>query len=215
MAKCIIPCAGLGTRMNMKPGEAKELLLDPVYKTPLIDYSLKICKDYSITPVIISRPEKKEFNRYVAGKCELLVIEPRGEWMDTILQSRDMWHDEKNILILPDTRFSPKKEVLNLLNDLDKYDLSFGLHNVKEDYKKWGMVRQTATHSFEVCEKPTEDKFTSEAWGLVSFKPQAGEKLFTGFSQKGVWFKVENACCTRLTSFGDITRSGRIDKYEP
>ena len=207
--KCILPCAGLGTRMGMKNNEAKELLLDPTYQTPIIDYSLKICKDQGFTPVIISRKEKREFNRYVSGKAELLIIEPRGEWMDSILQSKDLW-EEKNILILPDTRFRPIDEASKLVKDLDFCNLSFGLHFVKHT-QNWGIVKQIDMKTYDVIEKPKDNIFCSTAWGIVAFKPEQGEQLFEGFRTKNQWFRVENASCAYLQSFKDITRTGKIE----
>ena len=55
--KALIPCAGFGTRMRMAPHQAKELIPDET-GAPTIEWSLNICKENNIDPIIITRPEK-------------------------------------------------------------------------------------------------------------------------------------------------------------
>ncbi len=134
----IIPCAGYGTRMNMPIGQSKELLLDKA-GNHLIEFYLNHCPHFNITPLVITRKEKTDLIAYCeSNHIETLIIEPKGEWNDTVLASSLLW-DEDNILVLPDTRFnSPRTAISDIKKGLELGNQAvIGLHKV-DDVSKWG-----------------------------------------------------------------------------
>jgi dTDP-glucose pyrophosphorylase len=212
--RAIIPCAGFGTRMGRKPNESKEMMIDPVTGDPLIQYSLNLCKQYGLQPLIVTRPEKTILVDYCeADDVEVLEIEPSGEWPNTILMSKMLWH-ENNILILPDTRFN-STEVINqmkrgLMDDWDS--INFALHKVS-DHTKWCMV-----NSAEIVEKPSEQLSPwSQAMGLIGFKDYMGESLFKALSTRNRSYCLDKERYDYgnyfLDNFIDITRSGKLELY--
>ncbi len=202
--KCIIPCAGYGTRMNMSSNESKEMLLDSTGK-PLIQYSLDICKKYGLDPLIITRAEKETLVSHCLDQgADVLTIKPQGEWMDTILASSAMWEND-NIVLLPDTRFSPEKIVGDVKNSLDLGALSvLALHKV-DDVSKWGSVEH-----YRVVEK-TNVVDKGWAWGIMGFKKAEGMRLLEGMRKKGFPMFLNNASFLFLDSFKDVTRTGKIE----
>src|SRR4051812_48128743 len=114
--RVLIPAAGFGKRMGLP--EAKEMLIGPE-GTPLIEWSLSFCNKNGLKPLVISRPEKNSLNDYLRRiGVDTLLIEPSGEWPDTLLKSEELWA-EKNLVLLPDTRFSPLEMALESLGSLD------------------------------------------------------------------------------------------------
>jgi dTDP-glucose pyrophosphorylase len=216
MVKAIIPCAGYGTRMGMKLNESKETLIDPVTHKYLIDYSLDLCHKYKIEPIVISRLEKEDLNGYLRDKeVEHIVLKTPGkEWAETVLKSRGLWGD-KNILILPDTRFD-EKAIPRMLDLLHEYDLVAAIHEIPAmDCDKWGIINRK-----EIWEKPAvinkNIKAHMKAWGLLGFTPKVGEFIFPSLN-KGNWVELERMAIApsfvHLDKFIDITRSGTLEKY--
>lgn len=207
MTKMILPCAGFGSRMNMKINESKEMLLDS-NKVPLIEYSLCIAKMFGIQPLIITRKEKTDLIDYCKDKAELVILdEPGEEWPATVLASYPNW-GKKNILVLPDTRFDPVSIVNEVNKSLDSYDIVFATHQVT-DPQNWGIVQGN-----RACEKPVKfgnNTDPSTAWGIIGYHNDAGIDLFKDFSRKEQWFYVGNNQKISLNYFKDITRSGYIE----
>lgn len=220
---CILPCAGLGTRMNMKPNESKEMLPDPKTDKPLIDYSLDLCKKYDLQPLIITRKEKTDLIEYIdkrnnSENISLLTLsEINGEWPETILRSEPFWN-ENNILMLPDTRFEPDTIIESIKNKLNEHTLFvkpryvFGMHIVDVEIP-WGLVENIQyMASTSVTEKPIK-RF--RAWGVIGFKKNHGELLFQSQKQKNQQFCEHTPYVVEYTfdSFKDITRSGKLEDY--
>lgn len=208
--KAIIPAAGLGTRVGMKPNESKEMLIDPITKKPVIDYALELCTKYNLEPVIITRKAKKDLIKHVENDSHLLIVDEDfidgKEWPDTVLASQMFW-GANNILILPDTRFEPN----DIIRELDislklGAEISLALHRVG-DGSKWCIVRD-----YMICEKP-ESKDPAWAWGLVGFKQEAGIELFEGLKVRGQYNNLSRTSFSYLKSFKDITRNKKIEMY--
>lgn len=202
----IIPCAGLGTRMGMKPNESKEMLFENTWNR-VIDYSLNLCREFHIKPVIISRMDKEDLNNYIKQyypDAQLVLLNEQGkEWPNTVLKSHGFW-EEKNILILPDTRFNPRHIVLQMNMALDKYPLVFATHKV-QDPANWSMIE-----SNQICEKPSDGTLNGRAWGLIAFKKDQGELLFNQLSERHIWHVLNHYISLPLRDFKDITRTGKI-----
>lgn len=203
--KAIIPCAGFGKRMNMLPDESKELIINPNNNRPLIDYAFSLCNLYDLEPLVITREEKKDLIEYCANlNIETQIIEPVGEWPDTILESMHNWNKD-NILILPDTVLSP----VSVIEDI-KTGLKLGnnaviaLHDVK-DVSKWGSVKD-----YNIIEKSSNTN-EGKAWGLIGFKDYYGYELFSAMSTRNKNFKLDNTGFVYLNEFKDITRTGKIE----
>jgi dTDP-glucose pyrophosphorylase len=197
--RALIPAAGYGTRMNMRPDQAKEMLPDPTNEgSYIIDYALNLCKSFDYEPLVITRKEKTTLRNYLDSQgVECLNISVDGEWMKTILKSKEYWHSD-NILILPDTRFGrfdcfPAIEHgLKLGNNA-----VFATHKVK-DPENWGVIT-----NYTICDKPKHLKGEQMAWGLIGFKSNYGLELF---GKLPFTTKLENVGFTKLDWFKDITR---------
>jgi dTDP-glucose pyrophosphorylase len=195
----VIPCCGYGTRVGMKPNESKELLINPTIKQPIIQWHLDLCNKYGLEPLCIVRPEKRKLLTYLdKHKIQWVLYSPQynEEWMHTIYNNREYYSD-KNILLLPDTIFTPKSKIKDIVDLLDEpYDLIFGTHLVK-DPSKWGII----TPDF-LIEKPEADILFNLAWGVIGFKDVEIFKEL-GYNKK---VALKNYATVKLTSFKDLTR---------
>lgn len=215
MVRGIMPAAGYGTRMGMSINQSKEMLRDPKDQSYLIDYSLNLCYSNKIEPIVISRIEKEDLNSYLRLKgVEHIVLKTPGkEWADTVLKSQGLW-TEKNILILPDTRFEPANESIKRVKDLlHQYDLVAGVHKVPGlEIDKWGIIDRNT-----IWEKPSviNPKINSshKAWGILGFSKSIGEKLFQS-QNKHNWLTLSpeiEPAFVHLDKFEDITRTGKLE----
>ena len=212
--KAIIPCAGYGTRMGLQPHQSKEMLTDPNDKSKyLIDYALDLCYSNNIDPIVISRQGKDELNDYLKPyKLDLIILkEPGKEWAETVLKSQGLWGD-KNILILPDTRFQPETIIPDIIKSTNCYSsIVVGWHEIKpEDSHKWGTV-----NSYGIYEK--QGTLFNKAWGILGFTKFSGQELFQSLKPEGTFqFHQIDECSPefrKLNNFKDITRSGTLEKY--
>lgn len=208
----IVPCAGYGTRMGSPP--AKELLINPETQAPLIEYCLKLADQNQWNTVLITRHEKKVLMDYVSHrevkknlKTQWVLVQNTLEWPDSILKSYDFW-SENNIMILPDTTWSPLGIENDVLKDLDHCDVSFGVFEAT-DKKTWGTVA-ISKENFQICEKPQKQMPDYKAWGLIAFKKNIGRVLFSSILESTQDHQVKTlqlkARTTSLNSFKDLTR---------
>ncbi len=202
MIKAIIPSAGYGTRMSMKPNESKEMLIDSTGK-PVIQYSLDLCSKYGLEPIIITRKEKTDLINYVQGNATLHIIEPFGEWPDTVLSSSKLW-GKRNILILPDTRFSPDSVLQDISDQLALGCKSVTAYHNVTDPTKWCVI-----DNYKLTEKPLASN-SSAALGLIGFEAIEGHHIFNGLKRRSEPVDLIDAGFVRLDSFIDITRTGKI-----
>lgn len=205
--KYIVPCAGFGTRMNMKPNESKEMLIDPTTGHSLIDTVLRCAKVTGASVHVITRPEKTDLIEYLTPmeNVTVQIIKPKGEWAATVLTSRQDWEDH-NILILPDTTWSP------LLTTLERMEqsLKLGCNSVVAIHKVQDACKWGAIGDYDITEKPTIDG-EGYAWGLIGFTPIEGVILFRGMLERDVPCSLENSSFLFLDSFKDLTRTGKIE----
>lgn len=199
--KAIIPAAGFGTRMGMKPNESKELLLDSETNQPIIQYSLDLCSKYGLEPVVVTRAEKRDLIDYCDRQHVFTqIVVPDGEWMNTVLMSSKFW-DRDNILILPDTRFNPTDIILDMKNDIALgARSSIALHKVN-DAENWCIVR-----SYTLIEKPKHYPGEQYAFGLIAFTKAEGNAIFTELKDSKVAMPY-NSSFRYLDNFKDITRN--------
>lgn len=201
----IIPCCGYGTRMNMPIDKSKELLINPNTDEPLIEWHLELCKLFDIEPICIVRPEKQDLIDYlrISGvKTILYTPEEKQSWAETIYNNKDHYN-EKNILLLPDTVFAPKKALKQVKNALYKYPLVFATHLVY-DYPNWGIVRPN-----KLYEKPQSLDFRyiqEAAWGLIGF---TDAQIFKDLIDKKE-SDIKNYKVININKFKDLTRTGKL-----
>jgi len=205
--KVIIPACGYGIRMGMQPNESKEMLIEEMphpamknYNQPIIQYSLDICEQYNLDPIVITRPHKEDLIEYLhKHRIEVMIHQPKDgeEWALTVLASQRHW-EENNLLLLPDTRFHSTGIVLDIEEGLKLGNNAvFALHNV-DDPHNWGIIKD-----YNLIEKPkTLSVGRYWAWGLIAFKDYYGEELF---SSKQLTLKDVGFCY--LDHFRDITRT--------
>lgn len=201
--KALIPCAGFGTRMRMAPHQAKELLPDE-NGAPTIEWSLNICKKYDIEPIIITRPEKEEFNQYLDKHNITYVFDEGNSVGESLLKTKKHW-DATNIVILPDTRFDYPE---NFFIDTEKCmkagnDYVFGLFEV-HDYHNWGVI---CNNVFFEKPKHTFTKYDyAYAWGTIAFTRSKGEALLQSYNIVSKPFELKNAGYLFIDNFRDISR---------
>jgi dTDP-glucose pyrophosphorylase len=201
--KAIIPCAGFGTRMKMPSHEAKELIPDE-NGNPTIEWSLNICKKYDIEPIIVTRPEKEEFNTYLDDKNIKYVFDEGKSVGVSLLKSKPHWGDY-NIILLPDTRFDyDDKFFINIFKSMKAgNDSMFALFNVT-DYHNWGIICNNTFY-----EKPKRI-FTEEdnafAWGVISFTKEYGETLLNSYNLTSEPLILSNPGYMFIENFRDISR---------
>lgn len=189
--------------MNMKSNESKEMLMDS-NGVRLIDYHIDLIKSFNMEPVVISRPEKRDLISHISGRTKTILIDPRGEWPETILASENFW-GSRNIMVLPDTRFSPT----TILTDIEK-SLSLGcsgvigVHEVT-DPDKWCVI-----DDYHLIEKPVSSK-AKYAMGVIGFSKVYGQRLFTAISKRNTKFELHDAGFLFLDEFKDLTRTGKIE----
>lgn len=140
--KMIIPAAGFGRRMGSP--EVKELLHDECGH-PLIDHAVSLAVKMNISFHIISRPGKIKLKNYLESKSYLVKtdwtyqeIESSKEWPDSVLQAKPFWGD-RNVLVLPDTRWEPVNIVEKVL--FSNQDLSLAVFS-PPDLNNWGVIDQ-------------------------------------------------------------------------
>lgn len=202
MYRAIIPCAGFGTRVNMKPHESKEMLLDDQGKK-IIDWSIDLCKKENLEPLIISREQKEELNSYIKSIGIEIFFDEGKSIGSSIMASQDRWWDS-NILILPDTRFTYDGSFLkNFFYPLELgNNACFGIFEVKDkNYKDWGVVSNNTLYEKPMC----DFKDLAMAWGTISFKKEYGSTIFDGY-KPGFKRKIDNCGFSIINNFTDISR---------
>lgn len=194
--------------MNMLLNESKEMLKDPVTEDYLIDYSLNLCYSNNIEPIVISRIEKEELNSYLRQKgVEYIVLKTPGkEWAETVLKSQGLWGD-KNILLLPDTRFN-KNAIKDILSKVDG-SLVIGYHEIDPmESNKWGII----TEDNLILEKSLTRR-SEKAWGLIGFNKPDGIWFLEEISEYKSFPLTKYEKFVKLDYFKDITRTGQLEKY--
>ena len=205
--KALIPAAGYGTRMNLLPTQAKEMLLDPNTGVPLIQYHLDVCKEHNIIPHVITRKDKHDLISYLTEhNIEYSLNAPEGEWPHAILSSYEFWGD-KNFLFLPDTRFEGKNVINDMKNSIDLGANScFAIHQV-DDVSKWGQVVD-----YSVIEKP-KNNTSGWAWGIAAFNKQSGKAWLETMNTRNKPYYLLNSSFVYMDKFVDITRAGVLERY--
>jgi dTDP-glucose pyrophosphorylase len=186
MIKFIMPCAGFGTRVQhrTKGKISKELLPDPNSGRPLIEKHLDLAKEMGAPVYVVTRAQKKDLIQYLENKKAqqeifIQLIEASKEWPDTVLKAKEFFA-EKNILILPDTVFSPSGIVSEMAKALEEFEVVYATHQVT-DPQNWGILSGP-----ELWEKPTDADFGTTAWGLIAFRGSVGESVFEAHLQTTV-----------------------------
>jgi hypothetical protein len=175
----IIPAAGFGRRVGSPP--AKELLLRASTKRPYIDAPIEWSRERNWEVLVITRRDKQiliEYLSRVYPHVSIHCIESSPDWQSTVLQARSHWLDN-NLILLPDTEFSPLEALDQIAEQLFDFDVVAGVHRVS-DPEHWGHMRVLSDNVFEVAEKP--NGLLSEnsiAWGLLGFRKSHGESLLS------------------------------------
>lgn len=207
----IIPAAGFGKRVGSP--EAKELLPDSSGR-PLIDWVLSEIQARSWRAVVVTRPSKRSLIAHLKSwPCvDLMTVEQTREWPESVLVSAPYW-SERNIVILPDTRFQPLTVLDQIAEDLKTCNLSLGIFS-PEHFATWGVV-QVRKIGCQFCEKPKEEstllrKQGAHAWGTIGFVLSIGKQLFDGLLQSTSdhnWVELPvEARLHKLHQFIDLTR---------
>lgn len=171
----IVPAAGFGRRVGSP--ESKEMLI--WQGEVLIDQVFKVAKSLKAKLIVATRREKLSLIQYLKSQAyfkqygELVFVEATREWPETVL-STEAYYSEKNLLILPDTRWQPFEIYKDMLRALDEVDLSIATHSV-EDMQYWGGL-QKSDEQLNVDEKSLSGP--GWAWGLLAFRKAIGRPLF-------------------------------------
>jgi dTDP-glucose pyrophosphorylase len=206
----ILPAAGHALRLGQP--QAKEMLIHDA--APLIDWSLELATELGFQVVVITRKEKTNLIQHLQSqKVDFLLVDSTQEWPETVLRSKENWR-EKNLLVLPDTRFSPKRVAADLLENLtERAPLHFAIHRIK-DSRQWGVIDHQS-RNLRICEKPLESDWPW-AWGLIGFRQEAGERLFSALLRSALdhrWQELGDSLqTTELNFFIDLTREATFLK---
>ncbi len=203
--RVIIPAAGLGTRMGSPA--AKELLPHPYYPMSFMEKALERVEKAGATPLVISRSDKGVLNSWLEEReVPHIQIEKTPEWVQSVWASRHYW-GKKNLLLLPDTEFSPEKVIEDIFSDLETTELSLGVFSV-ENLSLWGGIKQEGERFF-IAEKLSRSQ-AGLAWGLIGFQGHSGESFWQNYlaAQKThEWTQVsQSVCLHQLEKFEDLTR---------
>lgn len=204
--KIIIPAAGFGTRVGSPL--SKELILHE--NEPMIDHAIRIAKSLHARALIITRKEKTNLIEHLKqfDHVDVQIIEPSKEWPHTILQSEPHWA-ENNLLILPDTRWSPEYVYLKMLESLNHHKLSVGYFS-PEALNTWGCFK-LHSYYYTLCEKPQDQlELDYKAWGLLAFHKDIGNELFNLILESTFDHQIKPTHFTyeafELLNFVDLTR---------
>lgn len=202
----IIPAAGFGKRMGEI--ESKEMLISPQTHEPLINFSLNLAKLVQAKPIVITRETKQNLISHLEQKkIHPQIVGITKEWAHTVLLSKDSW-EENNVLILPDVEFSPLGIVKDLFLALQNHELAFATFDVKIP-NLWGMVfgQESGIH---IAEKPSVNIDEAKAWGIIAFKKDKGEELFTKILESTDDHEYKKVQATykilKVEKFIDLTR---------
>lgn len=203
--RVIIPAAGLGTRMGSPA--AKELLPHPYYPMSFMEKALERVEKAGATPLVISRIDKSVLNSWLEEReVPHIQIEKTPEWVQSVWASRHYW-GKKNLLLLPDTEFSPEKIMQDIFSDLETTELSLGVFSV-ENLSLWGGIKQEGERVF-IAEKLSKIQ-AGLAWGLIGFQGDSGERFWQSYlsAQKThEWTEVSlSLSLHHLEKFEDLTR---------
>lgn len=206
-SRILIPAAGFGKRVGSPI--AKELLPHPKTGRPMIAETVDKAGGLG-SPLVITRAEKRDLIEYLAkNNIEYQVIDETREWPDTILAAKKYWLDT-NLILLPDTDYSPISITSLLLNVLDfsETTVSLGVFKV-DDFNNWGMI-DLDSDTLCIADKPSFNKNNTLAWGLIAFCYSNGDTLFQAISnsnkdklwkETGLKYKF-----FKLEHFSDLTR---------
>lgn len=208
----LLPAAGRGTRMGSP--NSKEVLVNPQYNIPYIQFAIESVSDLDCQIMIITRKEKSALvdwaNSYQKlnskSNVKLFFIDRSDEWPDSILKAKPVWL-EKNIVLLPDTDWQPQKQVLKIADRLSEFDAVYGVFSTEK--LNWGFVRIT-NEGFELVEKPKQSTPEFMAWGQIGFKREVGEKIFSAHLESTIDHQIKaisvRSSLLYLDSFFDRTR---------
>jgi len=205
MKRAIIPAAGLGTRMGMLPNQSKELLIDPVTNQPLIQWHFNYCAKYNLVPLVVTRKEKTDLIEYCNKQnIQVLIVEPKGEWYDTIQQSKSYW-EEMNIVLFPDSKFADDRplpdEFFSSFSIYNYVACCFGVQNVV-DSSKWCVVTLQGIY---------EKKQNGPGTAIVVFGFRKDTDLFEQLSINQT-ARLIDYHLFQINNFTDLTRTGVIEK---
>lgn len=209
--KIIIPAAGFGTRVGSP--EAKEVMVSSKTGEALIDFILKEASVRQWEVHVITRKEKTSLIEHLKNFPNVFIqfVEPTKEWPHTILQSEKFWN-EKNILVLPDTYFSPVHILDDMAETLCCYQIVTATIE-RENYSTWGVVN-TKLKTYEVIEKPQHSfprEHSYRAWGILGFQKDIGVELFVAHLESTFHHQPINIATRAkhlpIDHFEDLTRT--------
>lgn len=206
----LVPAAGRGRRVGSP--ESKEMLPDEMGR-PLIDWAIDHAFARGWPVHVIVRPEKRSLishlqSRKKDGNLAIQKISGSMECSHSMILSRAHWHD-RNILILPDTRWHPAGALDAIFAGLEHHAGVYGTFPVA-DPSPWGCV-DFGPASVEISEKCSPHR-PGLAWGLIGFRKSAGVSLLAAHLESvlsGKPQRVHEACAqVPLQDFVDLTRTG-------
>lgn len=167
ITKCIIPCAGKGTRMQpISNILCKELL--PINLIPAIDYIFDEIVYLGLKEVlIISSKSKKILNNYVKTnlqkkypnlKIKIVYQRKINGLAKAVYLAKNWCKNETFYYINPDNLFSNLNKINNFLNSFDTKSLLLAFYGDEEQMKKYSVIETQKTKKNlrvkKIMEKP-------------------------------------------------------------
>lgn len=201
----IVPAAGFGTRVGSP--QAKELMLHPLFGVSFLEKCLERIANCGATPLVISRSDKVVLNDWLTSHAvSHLQITKTSEWVQTVLASQEFWQ-EKNLLLLPDTNFSPENILSKMFHSLNHSELVAATFEV-DDLRLWGGIKSLKGKTF-VSEKISQPE-SGSAWGILGFSKSGGGVFWPTYLKAQAskkWEQIDLSFATHeLDSFKDLTR---------
>ncbi len=172
-----------------------------------IEKALERVSKAGARPLVISRVDKSYLNKWLLeSKTPHILVTETHEWVETVMLSKPFWV-EKNLLLLPDADFSPENIIEGLLDDLNQYELSFGVFDVL-DIQKWGALKLLDEKIFITEKYKTSQAGT--AWGFIAFRSSCASNFWEIYQQSQLthqWLELPFlVSLQRLEYFEDLTR---------
>ncbi len=208
----LLPAAGLGTRMGNP--NAKEIMINPRYEIPYIQFAIESVSDIPCRIMIVTRTEKTQLvdwvglykNKNPSINLELFFIQKTTEWPDSLMQAKSVW-SKKNIVLLPDTDWKPRNQIRKLWEQLSVTEAVYSVFSTNQN--SWGFVKINET-DFELVEKPNQTLDGFKAWGHIGFQDSIGMSLLTAHLKSTFDHEIKKldfqASILDLDEFYDRTR---------
>jgi hypothetical protein len=139
---------------------------------PPLDGVLKVARSTGWPLILVTRPENKIHIDDHSLQKEWVFAKATASWPESVLMSQPFWADA-NLLLLPGLDLRPDNVVIDIVNNLKKFDISYGLYE-SQNIKAHGHV-EIGEKQIQICDGYKKHGLP---WGLLAFRKSVGRMLF-------------------------------------